>query len=987
MKRRILTGHFSSKALFVTIAMLLLSTSLAWAVQWPAERDVQDLTRTPQSGQLNQTPFANWSVFWSTGLNMPALAYGPPANLTSQNPASVLRLVTAAAETDAHFDLIRTKTTGRLTRHYFREMRDGLPVLAGRADLVINARGQLMRWSLRAHDRWPSKGRHDLSLPTAASALSATRPSADWQLDASRSFAAWFPDYDTHTLRPAYWVHIQGARPDERWEGVVDATSGEIIMDWPGIQTDVLSGTMSGAYWQPYIQSDVQTGPFPYENIYVNADSVYSSSTGTFSIEAGNAAQLSTGLNGRYVYVMNDAGEAGHLSQNLTAPYSPLAWTWGENDATHAELNLYHHVNFVHDWYKVLDPGFSDLDYPVPTIANYGINYDNAFWGGNGMAFGTGSMYLNFAMFSDVIYHEFSHGVTGSIYDGVDFPYAGQTGAMNEGWSDYIGCTINGDPYMGDWIGGSFASYFRNLLSTMVFPRDWQGEVHADSPFISASLWSIREQLGTQIGDSLAHFARYGLATTFVDYMIAVLETDDNDGDLSNGTPHSRVIYDAFNAHGIGSGDDPVLAIHDLAYYANGQGGSHGDGDRFFEQGETIELVFNVSNDAILYPPPATGVQIVVHTTDQSLSMDNATQTIDTLAASHGHAVAPIHLALTADGPNRWVVIQIDVSANGGTATLHQEFEFQVGTPRVLIVQNDQSSDVESFVRAAMRDHQNIYDSVSVAAGQSIQASILPQPGMVIWLSGNASGNILTPTDQTILQSYLAAGNRVVLSGQNIVDSLGATDFMENVLHVQINDPSMRTLAATGTQAPFSHGEWFLLSGGYGANNQTEQTSFTVPDSARIVTSYGRTAGGQTAGVSFAEGKGLLFGFGIEAVSGMAAGSTDLPGLLDNLQAWAVDVLPAEPAVHRMALPTVWSIGPAYPNPFNGTANISYSIPSPMGGDLRIFDLMGREVEHRHLGVGTGTVAWQPHTATGIYFAQVAWSGGQTKPVKLMYLK
>ncbi len=969
------------------LCVALLTVSAAWATPWPAEVDVQDLTRAPSSYRLDQTPFSDWNVFWSTALTMPCLAYGPPVDAHTRNAEALLTMVTNAAGTSATFDRASSTKVGRLTRYYFREMRDGLPVLAGRADLVLNSRGQLMRWSLRAHDRWRTKDSHYLDLTSAASALSATLPAAKWKANESRSYAAWFPDYETHSLKPVYWVRIEGPKLHQRWEGIVDATSGEVIMNWPGIQTDVLSGAMSGPFWQPYMQSDVQTGPHPFEMAVVNGDSVYADSAGAFSREAGTNATLSTTLQGSFVAVQNGAGASGQLDTTLSAPYSPLNWNWTQNDATDAELNLYHHANVVHRWYKGLDPAFNGLDYPVPTIANYGDHYDNAFWGGHGMAFGGGFQYLNFGMFSDVIYHEYTHGVTGAIYAHVDLPYVGQSGAMNEAWSDYIACTMNGDPYVGEWIGGTFGSYFRSLLSTVVFPQDWQGEVHADSPFISAPLWTIRTQLGAEVADSLAHFARYGLATTFLDYMIAVLETDDDDGDLSNGTPHSHVIYDAFRAHGIGPGEDPVLAIHNLSYYANGQDGSQGDGDRFIEQGETAALMFHVANDAPLYPPPATNVQISVHTTDPYTTIQNGTQTVDTLRAGHSYVMAPVLLQMSATAPDHRTVIQIEVSANGGSATLHQEFEFSVGTPHVLIVMNDSTSDVERFVTSALRTSNRIYDSVEVVAGHALPASYLPERGVIVWLSGNAHGIILTPTDQSVIRSFLAGGNRIVLSGQDIVDSLGGTDFAHDVLQVQLNETSLRTVSVTAWRSPFTPNEWFLLSGGNGANNQIEETSFTPLDTNNVVARYGRTAAGQVAGVSFAQGKGLLFGFGIEAISGMASGSTNLAGFFDNIFAWASDVMDVEPIARHTGMPDAWSVGPVYPNPFNGAATISYSVLSPRGGDLKIFDLMGREVESRHLSAGSGTVEWKPQSASGVYFAQIRWSGGQTKPVKLMYLK
>jgi len=72
---------------------------------------------------------------------------------------------------------------------------------------------------------------------------------------------------------------------------------------------------------------------------------------------------------------------------------------------------------------------------------DYGDAYDNAFWDGKQLVFGTGDeeIFLNFADFIDVIAHEFTHGVT--QYE-ANLSYQGQSGALNEAISDIIGETI-----------------------------------------------------------------------------------------------------------------------------------------------------------------------------------------------------------------------------------------------------------------------------------------------------------------------------------------------------------------------------------------------------------------------------------------------------------------------------------------------------------------------------------------------------------------
>jgi hypothetical protein len=974
----------------ILLFCLFACSTFAQAINWPASDDVEGLTRAPRSAVLDQTVFSDWQVFWSPALDGPALAFGPPVALAGRDPQDLLRAVTTATGCRSDFSLVRETPVPKMTRYYFREQRNGLPVLTGRADLVLNSRSELMRWSLRAHDRWPQRDGHYLSLETAARSLGASLQAGSWQTDTEKSFAAWFPDHAGHQLLPVYWIRLAGPLPEQRWEGIVDAVSGRPIMDWPGIQTDVIEGTISGPYWQPYDQSPVQTGVHPFETVRINNNAMVTDSVGNFSRESGSSATLQTTLTGPWVAVENGSGPAGSMSQTVQAPFAPVAWQWTTDEATRAELNLFHHVNFLHSWYKVLDPAYSALDYAMPAQANYGQMYDNAFWNGWGIYFGSGGIYSNFGMFSDIIYHEYTHGVTDGIYPNGMLPYTGQPGAMNEGWSDYCGCTINNDPYEAEYIqNGQFNSYFRNLLSTMVYPANWNGEVHYDSPFISAPLWQIRTTLGAVYADSLWHFSRYALSETFFDYLVAVLEADDNDGNLSNGTPHSAVIYNAFGVHGIGPGDLPHFAFRNRNYYANGTGGSVGDGDRFYEQGETLELVLDVVNDAQLYPPPASGVQITVTTDDPSTSVVNGSQTFAEIAAGQTVHLAPVRLHLDPAAADHWVRVQINLTSNGNAVSLQDSFEFSVGNPKILIVEDDPSTETESYVAKGLRLSNRIYDRfVTTGPLQTVPDSLLPRPGLLIWLSGNATGSVLTTPDQYQIQTYLDAGNRVILSGQSLTQSLSGGPFMQNVLQVSLRSDSFVSWAVSANHAPFHTGDWFLISGAGGAGNQTHETAFNVLGNSIGIATYGRSGTGPVSAVQFANGRGLLFGFGIEAISGIGTGALSLAAFYDRIAAWASDVITdadiPEPAT---VLPTLIALNPAFPNPFNGSTSLSYSIPTARGGRLIIYDLLGRVVDSRPLNAPTGTINWTPELASGTYFAQIRWQDGQTNPVKLHLIR
>jgi hypothetical protein len=79
----------------------------------------------------------------------------------------------------------------------------------------------------------------------------------------------------------------------------------------------------------------------------------------------------------------------------------------------------------------------------------------------------------------------------------------------------------------------------------------------------------------------------------------------------------------------------------------------------------------------------------------------------------------------------------------------------------------------------------------------------------------------------------------------------------------------------------------------------------------------------------------------------------------------------------------------AYPNPFNSVTQIRYEVGSSKSLDLRIFDLMGREVTTERLSgltPGEHTYSWIPTGATGLYFVRLD-NGTNVQTAKALYLK
>jgi hypothetical protein len=84
-----------------------------------------------------------------------------------------------------------------------------------------------------------------------------------------------------------------------------------------------------------------------------------------------------------------------------------------------------------------------------------------------------------------------------------------------------------------------------------------------------------------------------------------------------------------------------------------------------------------------------------------------------------------------------------------------------------------------------------------------------------------------------------------------------------------------------------------------------------------------------------------------------------------------------------------FALAESYPNPFNSTTQIRFTVGSARQLDLVIFDVLGRQVAHEKLtGLtpGAHTYSWTPSGATGLYLLRLS-SANRVESAKLLYLK
>jgi Zn-dependent metalloprotease len=162
------------------------------------------------------------------------------------------------------------------------------------------------------------------------------------------------------------------------------------------------------------------------------------------------------------------AGKAGaaarkvYDSQNTWEQRKKLVRDEGGADTGDPAVDkVYEYAGIVRDYFRKLVGRNSIDNAGMDLILNvhYGEKYMNAFWDGDEMTFGDGDgkIFVSLTESLDVVAHELSHGVTQFT---ADLEYYGESGALNEHFSDVFGSAITQyalkhDAGSADWLIGN----------------------------------------------------------------------------------------------------------------------------------------------------------------------------------------------------------------------------------------------------------------------------------------------------------------------------------------------------------------------------------------------------------------------------------------------------------------------------------------------------------------------------------------------------
>jgi hypothetical protein len=396
----------------------------------------------------------------------------------------------------------------------------------------------------------------------------------------------WFPipTEKGYVLHPA-WV-FKASSGESRYgtpldlSGYIDAMTGELLYRTNEVK-EAFNVTVKG---DSIYTSGTINAPtielYPNLQINIGSNNYNLDSLGYFSSSTLGATQNVTyPLQGRWSRVRTASATGTTPSFTVNNVASGTIYTYpNTTPSSNRHTNAYYHVNVVHDFMKKHLPDFTGLDIQLTTVVERTNGSCNAYYNGSSINFyQLGGGCKPFSEIRDVVFHEYGHGISDKFYSSKGKSFS--NGAMGEGNSDVWGMCITGDSVLGRFtsIGNPGSSIRRYDQAPKVYPFDIVGEVHADGEIIAGAWWDVRRNVGNV--DTMARiFSRTYYDTpngpsgtegdVYYDVLVSAILNDDNDANMSNGTPHMQAIVKAFAIHGIYLMSDATLEHTEIPHTA-----------------------------------------------------------------------------------------------------------------------------------------------------------------------------------------------------------------------------------------------------------------------------------------------------------------------------------------------------------------------------------------------------------------------------------
>ncbi len=348
-------------------------------------------------------------------------------------------------------------------------------------------------------------------------------------------------------------VTVSSENPTGRWSVYVDAATAKPVARQSTLR--FAQGTVLYDAPERWPGAERIDYPAPLAEVEVNGVADATDEGGLVDWEGEEPATVVTEAHGALATVDNVVAQDARATLSLP-PGGAARWSAADDELVDAQLSAFIHASRA----KLYAASFAELDWlwqSMPIHVNI-VDTCNAYYDGHSINFfRSGDGCENTARLADIVYHELGHG----LHAHAVIPGAGAfDAAAGEGIADFFAVTITDDPAMGPGFYQD-EEPLRHLdppSGERVWPDDVGYGPHETGLILGGALWDLRQALVDELGEAegvaTANELFYLAIRTAVDIpsmYVELLLADDDDGDLSNGTPHSCAIDQSFGAHGL----------------------------------------------------------------------------------------------------------------------------------------------------------------------------------------------------------------------------------------------------------------------------------------------------------------------------------------------------------------------------------------------------------------------------------------------------
>ncbi|HTL37193.1 MAG TPA: hypothetical protein VL326_28865 [Kofleriaceae bacterium] len=351
----------------------------------------------------------------------------------------------------------------------------------------------------------------------------------------------------------------KSATTPERWTVYLDANDNIVARDKLVMDASATLKLNAGVR---FARGTRQSYDAEKISMIVDGSPGSTTSTGTVTWAGTSPATITPSAAGTYVHIKDNGAAPTSTTFTNVQPGSTIVWDESADELLDAQVSTYVYANRAKDRARIVNPAVASwLDAPLDFFVNV-PGECNAYSTGNEVYLYRGTdMCENTGRLADVVYHEFGHSLhKHSIITGVgafDSP-------LSEGLSDFFAANITEDPVIGRGFYLDDEGPLRDIDPVgleRVYPADLDFDDHVSGLIIGGALWDMRKglinRLGYTAGVARAEKIYTGvmqraddISTTFD----AALLADDDNADLTDGTPNYCAIENAFGRHGLVQG-------------------------------------------------------------------------------------------------------------------------------------------------------------------------------------------------------------------------------------------------------------------------------------------------------------------------------------------------------------------------------------------------------------------------------------------------